>query len=505
MISHKYIIALVILGVILVSPVVYLIDQDLSPPSLSNSTSKSTQTACTPFLGTPKTLKSNLRAESFGAITKFQLPSPGRAPNAITVSSSDGSVWFGEQAIPGVGHLYPNGTLIEYSWPSDYSSSSTSSNGLYSCSYRTDVWGIALWNGKVWASDTSGNRLVSLDPITGSATSLKLPLNNSFPYTMTVGPDNSLWFTELTSSRIGRVFSNGTLIEYPLQQGGMNEAPAEISFVNSTLGYYVTISGVAGNAKSAVYAFNPQQFSPRIVGQDLTLYSPSSVAASDNGLWIIQHGPSIIAFYDVRTDQLIPYPTSTINYTNTVLPYFVKLNGSHVWFNEHYGNRIAKLDFEKGTLTEYSESNPPATNSSQIDNALTFALGTDRVWFTGWTANYVGFVNASYRPNFSVHIADNSTFELRAGGTANLKMVVEGKSSRPLSVLFSDSESFGAVPRNITAVANVTDVRALNGIANIAVTITAKPTLQPGSYTLLLTISDGLILQSAYVRLYVLG
>src|SRR5438876_9419388 len=67
-------------------------------------------------------IKSQLQTATFGAVTKFQLSSPGRAPNAITVAP-DGSVWFGEQGIPGVGHLYPNGTLVEYRWPGNYNSS----------------------------------------------------------------------------------------------------------------------------------------------------------------------------------------------------------------------------------------------------------------------------------------------------------------------------------------------------------------------------------------------
>jgi hypothetical protein len=43
-------------------------------------------------------------------------------------------------------------------------------------------------------------------------------------------------------------------------------------------------------------------------------------------------------------------------------------------------------------LTEYSLSNPPANKTAQIDNALTFALGKDKVWFTELTANYIGYV-----------------------------------------------------------------------------------------------------------------
>ena len=77
------------------------------PASCGNSTSlKST------------ILRSTLTGEHFGGVWKYQLP-PGRLPNAITVAS-DGSVWFGEQNLPGIGHILPNATLVEYKWPFQY-------------------------------------------------------------------------------------------------------------------------------------------------------------------------------------------------------------------------------------------------------------------------------------------------------------------------------------------------------------------------------------------------
>ncbi|HMK83451.1 MAG TPA: hypothetical protein VK503_07015, partial [Candidatus Bathyarchaeia archaeon] len=43
--------------------------------------------------------RSVLREIQFGGVQKYLLPS-GRSPNAITVAD-DGSVWFGEQSLPG--------------------------------------------------------------------------------------------------------------------------------------------------------------------------------------------------------------------------------------------------------------------------------------------------------------------------------------------------------------------------------------------------------------------
>jgi len=84
----------------------------------------------------------------------------------------------------------------------------------------------------------------------------------------------------------------------------------------------------------------------------------------------------MVSIYNLTDGDYTLYPTSTIAYTNTVLPYFIRANDtSYVWFNEHYGNKIAVIDPARGTLTEYSESDPPVDNASKIGNSLTFALG----------------------------------------------------------------------------------------------------------------------------------
>jgi len=485
---RKYLIAIVVIVTIIVSSAVLLVTQGLLFPG--------TQPSCNSPLGNAKTLKSSVKVMNFGAVTKFQLPLPGRDPNAITVSP-DGTVWFGEQAVPGVGHLYPNnGTLVEYAWPGNYSSPS---RGPSSCPYKTDIWGLALWNGSVWGSDGVGNRLVGLNPVTGFIQSIKLPTSGSFPYALTVGPEKSLWFTEPDASRVGRLFPNGTLREYK----SPDMLPSQIVFANRTLGYLVTV-GASSNPVGHVYAFDPSEtFSPRAVGGGKQLYAPDSVAVTEDGLGVIQHGPSQIEFYNFSTGQWVTYPTSTVNYTNTVLPYFAVGNGSMMWFNEHYGNRIGEFNLSAGTLMEFNEADPPPKNISQIDNTLTIALGKSKLWFTEWTANYVGFVDASYRPTFSVAVLGNTSLTVRQGEKSNLTLVVSGHSLAPLSLQTSDSEAFTALPKNITILAYPSSIQALNGHQEIRISIYVASRLPVGVYTLAFTVTDGLISYSAYVRLIV--
>jgi streptogramin lyase len=434
-----------------------------------------------------KITRSELAQVHFGPITKFKLPF-GRLANAITVAD-DGSVWFGEEGLPGIGHLYQNGTLVEYAWPFHYPPPY----------HTTNLWGIAVWNGGVWSTDQAGNQLVGINPVDGATVTVQLPENESFPYTMTIGPEGSLWFTEVFGYKIARLDRSLGLHEYPMPVLG---TPGQIVFVNGTLAYYID-TGHIGFVNPGLYAFNPQNPKPYRVGGQPNLFSPTGLALGDDGVWVTQHGASSLAFYSFKRDHWTIYPTSTITYQKTTLPYFVATNGSLVWFNEHYANRIAVLDSRTGLLTEYSVSDPPATRLNEIDGALTFTLTKDRVWFTELVSGYVGFVDASYKPSFSLSQLSQENYEIKNGSGVNLTITIGGISTKPLKVQFSDSESITSKLQNLIVNASQMQIDYLNGGENVSLKITASPALTAGDYTLLITVNDGLVYRGLYVYLKV--
>jgi virginiamycin B lyase len=445
-----------------------------------------------------KILRTNLSPTKFDGVTKYLLPSPLRNPNALFVAP-DGSVWFGEQTIPGVGHIFPdNGTLVEYSWPFKYP---TSANTAGECVPKTETWGITLWNGRVWATDSSGNQLVGLDPSTGNVQTVKVSGNFSFPYTITVSPSGSLWFTELYNGKIGSLDQSGKLQEYPLPEGP-SSVPSEIVFANSTLSYYVDV-GEAGVANGGVYAFNPQNFAAHRVAPGQKLNIPTSISLGGGGMWLAIHGASNLAFYNASQGAWAVYPTSTISYASTTLPYFVKSNGSLIWFNEHYGDKLARIDLRDLSLTEFSLSNPPANNGTNIGNALTFGLGNNRVWFAQWTANYVGYLNPSHKPPFSTSVVGNRNIQLSSGKSQTVEVSVQGHSGSNLSMKFSDSEQDSAQPNLIHFAADTTTIPSLQGSTIIKVVLTAARNVAPGQYTVLVTVSDGHESSSVYLNLAV--
>ena len=463
---------------------------------------------CPSLLGRP-VAKTTLASRSFGAVATFSLPPPERWPNAITVASDD-SVWFGEEAVPALAHLYvTNGTLVEYSFPGTYPANSTEG---YDCADKTDIWGVALWDGRVWASDSAQNRLVGLSPANDTFKVVSLAASDSQPYTLTPGPDNALWFTQIRSGQIGTLFANGTVVEHSIQiSEHLNDTsatvsvpgvPAQIVFANSTTGYYVDASPLISGP--AVFAFDPEHFTPEPLGAgNQSLSDPDSISLGDGGIWLAQHGDSSIAFANAENGSLTVYPTSSVGYVGTTLPYFVETDGSLVWFNEHFGNRMAVLDFQNKTLTEYSLSDPAASNLSQLDNALTFALGGGKAWFTESTENSVGFVDSSYRPTFSISASGNSTLSIQGGESASLQVSLRGNSSSPIFIKFSGPGSAAPTATNITMQADKNEVGSLVGSQVINITVDVAPGTAAGRYTLLVTATDGLTSQSAYLELSV--
>ena len=219
-----------------------------------------------------------------------------------------------------------------------------------------------------------------------------------------------------------------------------------------------------------------------------------------------------MVFYNATTSTMTDYPLSSVSYSPVDLTYFDVVNGSTVWFNEHYANRIAMISGNGSFLTEYSESDPPVDNFSNIDNALTIAMGAHVLWFTGWTANVIGFVNASYVPPFSVSLAGgatNSTITVPAGGSTTVQVEIAGHSSGNLSLQFSDNERYDGTPKMLSFApgggSNGTAIPPLSGSETTTIDISAAKNATAGDYIGAITVTDGLIYRSVYVHIDVTG
>lgn len=446
--------------------------------------------------------RTQVSSTSFGGVTEYSLPSQGRWPNAVT-TAPDGSVWFAEEETPGVARLYPgNGTLVEYAWPGYPTPQAPD------CLYSASVSGIALWDGRVWAADEFNNAVLGVNPSDGSTVRVNTTSGAEYPYWLAAGPDGNLWFTsDNTPASIGRIFPNLTLSVIRLQGVG-GDQPLQVTFVNSSLAFLAAVNeGENATTKTCIcsghiYSFDPSDvgstITPTVVGGDYTLQLPTSVSYAEGRIWVAQHGPSSVLSYDFGTGEWTKYPTSTVPWSTT-LPLLIAANGSRVWFNEHYADKIAVIDPGQGTLTEISESNPPASGPSGIQNDESFALGNGGVWFTSETGNYVGFISASYRPGFQVVPAGSSSVSMLPGGNATIDLRVTGSWTSSLGVNASDSETYGSVPGLIRISPSASAIPPGSGPYTLGVNLSLDANIGPGPYVVAVTLTEGGVQQSAYV------
>lgn len=496
-------VSILVLVILLVSSFIVFETFSRSSESMTLST---TTAQCDPIPG-GASARAQLNSTTFGAITEWKLPSEDRSPDAITVAP-DGSVWFAEQEVPGVAHLYPNnGTLVEYAWPGY-----PPPTPPY-CLTQASSSGIAIWNGRIWAADEFANALWGVDPGTGSIVRVNATANAAYPYWVAAGPDGNLWFTSdnITQypSKLGRIYPNLTLSIVNLIGVEKYYEPIEVDFVNSSLAFVTTLSEVENMTTKTcectghVYSFDPSDPSTDIpaalVGGNHTIILPASLSYSEGKVWVTEHGASAALSYDFATGTWTCYPTSLVSWTYTTLPYVIDANGSQIWFNEHYADKIANIHASSNTMTEFAESDPPAANASGIQNDVDIALTNTGLWFTSISGNYVGFVNASYVPPISLTPPENDTLYLSPGESSSVTIQVSGSRSSPMVVNVSDSENFASMPELIHITPSVLDIPAGDSTYDLGIQISLAPSTAPGNYTVAVTVTDGLTQQTVFI------
>jgi len=446
-------------------------------------------------------VRSQVSNRTFGAITEFALPGNDTWPSAIT-TGPDGSVWFVEQAVPGVANLFPNnGTLVQYSWPG-YKAPTEAG-----CFPTVSSSGIALWDGRVWGADEFGDVIYGINPTDGSVTTINSTGKGNYPYWLAPGPDGNLWVSfDDTPAELGRIFPNGTMSTIDLVGTG-EDSPLQIDFVNSSLAFLDTINLSTNSTTQGcvcnghIYSFDPSNvgstLTPTMVGAGYELIEPTSVTYSQGRIWVAQHYSSSVVSYDFQSNSWTKYPTSLVPWTNTTLPLFIAANGSDIWFNEHYANKIALIRPASGTLTEVSESDPPASTYTGIQNDEYIAMAGSRVWFTSMTGNYVGYIEAGYGQTFGINATTDGT-TVTPGGNATLDLKVTGTWAGDLKVGVSDSEGYFSIPTKILVTPSVLEIPSGTSAYDLSVGIQVSQAASAGEYTIAVTVTDGGIQQSAY-------
>ena len=236
------------------------------------------------------------------------------------------------------------------------------------------------------------------------------------------------------------------------------------------------------------------------------LLSPSSSALDGSGnLWVADHATSMFFKLDPNSGNVTKFVTSVASprifggkdvpnaYT---LPYWIKKDARGVlWFNEHTGNKIARFDPVNETLVEYwiPSQNPYWANCSGnqsscgLANAMQFSpVDKGSVWFSEWTEDKIGKVNASEPVPIAVSLATNS-FSVARGQSVGInvdlttsqgftgKMIASGTLSRT-GDLINATGTFSQDTISLSAAAQ----------KQVSFIFTPSTSLPAGEYTLML-------------------
>jgi streptogramin lyase len=159
----------------------------------------------------------------------------------------------------------------------------------------------------MWFTDELTDMIGRLDPLFPfTATEFPLPAQElpHLPDDITNGPDNALWFSENSDKRIGRIALNGSVSEFPVSSHprGITTGPdGNLWFVESGGGYIDASPELVG------------RLTPSGVLTELPIPTENSdpagiTAGPDGNVWFTEHASDIIARVELPK---VPTPTPT--------------------------------------------------------------------------------------------------------------------------------------------------------------------------------------------------
>jgi virginiamycin B lyase len=135
-----------------------------------------------------------------GRVQAVVLPNPNSGPTTVAVAS-DGRVWFTESSGNRIGRIDPDGTgLVEFVLPNPDSGPRIIARGA---------------DGNMWFSEHTGNRMARITP-QGVITEFEIPTPASQPRAIALGADGNLWFGEFAGGKVGRITPLGVITEFVL-------------------------------------------------------------------------------------------------------------------------------------------------------------------------------------------------------------------------------------------------------------------------------------------------
>jgi streptogramin lyase len=227
-------------------------------------------------------------------------------------------------------------------------------------------------DGTLWFTESTGNRIGRMNADGSGYQAFTLPHANSAPRIIALGADGNLWFSEHTGNRIGRLTPAGELAEFDIPTPASQ--PRAIAL------------GADGNIWFGEFAGGKVgRITPQGVITEFALPTADSgpralAAGPDGNIWVSEFRAGRIARVTPRgviTEFALPRPDSgpgDITAGADGAMWFLELAGTMDGLQPD-GGRVGRITMD-GRITEYEL---PAKTPSPIN----IAVGPDRnVWYT---------------------------------------------------------------------------------------------------------------------------
>lgn len=326
----------------------------------------------------------------------------------------------------------------------------------------------------IWFTDARTNSIGHLDIKSGKIRLYDIPTPNSGPMGIALSPKgNEVWFTEITGNKLGKIDiqsinnsdnNNSNLIkEYPVfeQPGDQSSGPTLLTFDNKgvlwvTMSYSHDILRVEPWALTSTSKYlgmsnfslpKPDSFSPFgivIVGDNVSI-NDSQNASETERIFLSDHGSSRLVLATGNPDldpfqNYLSYWTSPSKVYPVTLPSQIVTDTSeeNIYFVQHGGNRISKIDTKSGIMTEYDIPTGPLSTAL----FLTVSNDGDKVWFTEYAANKVAYLDTTIPVPFEMQINlnqnqnmdNNQSTDSFNNDTVTLPLVLKPYEERTLNV-----------------------------------------------------------------------
>ncbi|MFY9300278.1 MAG: hypothetical protein WAO91_03725 [Candidatus Nitrosotenuis sp.] len=346
----------------------------------------------------------------------------------------------------------------------------------------------------IWFTDARVNSIGKMYLDEEKIELVPIPTPRSGPMGIALSPDEkSVWFAEIIGDKIAKLdVESNKITEYST---GKETGPTLLTFDDRG------VLWVTSSYSNNVFRVEPGLLDSLIASgiTSFTLPKPDSfspfgiaVVTSDGEqkVFLSDHGSSRVIYSDTSLQHYISYWTSPSKIYPTTLPsQIVADKAGNIYFVQHGGNRISKIDVNSGLMTEYDIPTGP------LSTIVYLSVPEDgkRVWFTEWAANKIGYLDTETSIHFSLEVDKdeitlprNTPYELDALVTAQGQSSTISLSSLGFAIIGMTDDGLRGITYNVNPQwLDMTN----NSQTTSKITLEADSTAQGGKHTIMVRVS----------------